>query len=113
MPGQSIESRVEVLEARVTMHEELPARMDRLESQIMQLRAENSEEHSALRRELVDLGVRMERLLDERFAGVGARMEQLLEEQKRHTGVLFEEALSRIAAMNDARPRPSSRRRKN
>jgi CHASE3 domain sensor protein len=70
------------------MFEELPARMDRLESQILQLRAENSEEHSALRREVADLG---------------ARMQQLQEDQKTHTGVLFEEALSRIAAMNEGR----------
>ena len=109
MPRQSIESRVEALEGRVTMHEELPVRMDRLESQIVQLRAENNEEHSAMRREIVKLGARVE-LLHEGQIDIGARMQQLHEEQKRHTSVLFEEALSRIAAMNEARPSPRKRK---
>ena len=94
------------------MHEEMPARMDRLESQIVQLRAENSEEHSAIRREIAGLGAKMERRLEQQVADLRATMQELHEEQKRHTGVLFEEALSRIAAINDARPRPSSRKRK-
>ena len=94
MPRQSVESRVEILETRVIMPEELPARMDRLEAQIVQLRAENAAEHSAMRQSLVDLGT---------------EMRQLHEEQKRHTGVLFEEALSRIAAMNEGRSRPRRR----
>ena len=56
MPRQTIESTVKTLETRVTMFEELPGRMDRLELQIVQLRAENSADHSAIRQEIQALG---------------------------------------------------------
>jgi outer membrane murein-binding lipoprotein Lpp len=91
MPRQSIDSRVETLEARVAMLEELPARMDRLESQIVQLREENAAEHSAMRQEI---------------AGLAEEMRRLHDEQGRHMRVLHEDLVSRIAAMNDARPAP-------
>jgi hypothetical protein len=56
MSEQTVESRVEALETRVTMLEELPGRMHRLELQIVQLRAENSADHSAIRQDLEELG---------------------------------------------------------
>ena len=52
MPRQSVENRLERLERRVTGIEQLPARMDRLESQIVQLRAEMHDEFSAIRQEI-------------------------------------------------------------
>ncbi len=52
MPRQSVENRFERLERRVTGIEQLPARMDRLELQIVQLRAEMRDEFSAIRREI-------------------------------------------------------------
>lgn len=117
MPRQSVESRVETLDTRVTMLEELPARMDRLESQIVQLRAENAAEHSAIRQDIQTFGAELRTEMQElgtdiraEMRGLRADMQRLNEEQKRHTSVLFEEALSRIAAMNEGRLR--SRKRK-
>ena len=52
MPRQSVENRLERLDRRVTGIEQLPARMDRLESQIVQLRAEVHDEFSAIRQEI-------------------------------------------------------------
>ena len=49
MPRQSVENRFERLERRVTEIEQLPARMDRLELQMVQLRAEMRDEFSAIR----------------------------------------------------------------
>jgi DNA-binding protein H-NS len=85
MARQSIESRVEHLETRVTMLEHLPERMDRLESQILQLREENREEHSAIRREVAALGT--------------------------HMRVLHEEVLGRIAALGESLPKRRNRKR--
>ncbi len=52
MPRQSVENRLERFEQRVTAIEELPARMDRLESQIVQLRAEMRDGFTAIRQEI-------------------------------------------------------------
>ena len=51
MPRQTVETRIERLEQRVTAIEQLPARMDRLELQIVQLRSEVRGEFSAIRDE--------------------------------------------------------------
>ena len=116
MPRQSIESRVETLETRVAMLEELPARMDRLESQIVQLRAENAAEHSATRQEMQALGKELHgetQALGTQFgedlktlrADLVTAMEMLHERQGIEARALFEEAIGRIAAMNEGRPR--------
>ena len=52
MPPQTIASRVEGLEKRVTRLEELPARIDDLTSQVSQLRTEMRDEFSAVRTEM-------------------------------------------------------------
>ena len=52
MTRQTLESRVESLERRVTTIEQLPERMNRLESQILQLRQEMRDEFSAVRVEM-------------------------------------------------------------
>ena len=52
MPAQTLESRVERLERRVTTLEQLPERMTALESQIVQLRTEMRDEFSAMRHEI-------------------------------------------------------------
>ena len=52
MPPESVETRLERLEQRVTAIEQLPARMDSLELQIVQLRAEMRVECSAVRRDI-------------------------------------------------------------
>ena len=128
MTRESVDSKVKTLETRVTMLEELPARMDRLESQIVQLRAENSAEHSAMREEIraqgaelrgemkglrTELRGEMKALrteLREEMQALGGdlrtTMEALHERQGTLARTLFEEALGRIAAMNEARPSP-------
>jgi hypothetical protein len=53
---QTIERRVERLEERVTSLEELPHRIDELTGPILQLRAENGSEFSALRSEMRSMG---------------------------------------------------------
>ena len=86
MPRLSVENRLERLERRVTEIEQLPARMDRLESQIVQLRTEMRDEFSAVRGEIRTGDVMIVTTLTEQ-----------IEESRRHTRVLFEEAVSRIA----------------
>ena len=52
MPPQPLATRVERLEQRMTALEELPARVEALESQIVQLRGEMHGEFAALRTEM-------------------------------------------------------------
>ena len=132
MPRQSTESRVKALETRVTMLEELPARMDRLDSQIVQLRAENRADHSAIRQEVQTLGSELReemkalgaelrgemkalgtelrgemKTLGGEVSELRSTMEMLHHHQGIEMRVLFEDALSRIAAMNEGRSGPS------
>lgn len=120
MARQTLESRVESLERRVTTLEQLPARMDGLELQIVQLRAEMRDEFSATRGEMVAGNDETRRSLrDEIRAGdeetrrvlrdeirdahvmvVTTLMEQI-DGARRETRVLFEETLSRIAAIQE------------
>lgn len=90
MPRQTIENRVETLERRVTAVEELPGRMDRLEVQIVQLRAEMHDEFSAIREEI--------RAGDENvLATVSAR----IDDARREARVLHEDAIARIAVIGE------------
>jgi F0F1-type ATP synthase membrane subunit b/b' len=52
MTPETLETRMDRLEHRVTLLEQLPARLDALGVQISQLREEMREEFSALRKEL-------------------------------------------------------------
>ena len=173
MPRQTLERRVDGLEQRVTSLEALPGRMDRLELQIVQLRAEMRDEFSAIRggiqagdgetrrvlreeirvgdeetrrvlREEIRVGdeetrrvlreeIRMgdeetRRVLRDEIRAGDEETRQVLRDEIRETTdrlfdrvsvkideahtrsrVLFEEALSRIATINEGNP---SRRRK-
>ena len=131
MPRQSVENRLERLEQRVTAIEELPARMDRLESQIVQLRAEMRDGFSAIRQEIQagDEGVQGS-LRDEIRAGdeetrrvlreeirtghvmIVTTLTELVEDSRRQTHVLFEELVSRIATLQgqSGRTRPTNKR---
>ena len=125
MARQTVESRVESLERRVTTLEQLPVRIGRLESQILQFREEVRGEFSAVRADMRagDAALREEiragdeetrRVLREEIREghviiVTALTEQI-QEVRRHAQVLFEETISRIAAIQEGiRPR----RRKN
>ena len=106
MSEQTVESRIEALETRVTMLEKLPGRMDRLELQIVQLRAENSADHSAIRQEIQALGSELRgemKTLGGEVSELRSTMEMLHHHQGIEMRVLFEDALSRIAAMNEGR----------
>jgi hypothetical protein len=101
MRSQSIESRVEKLEARVTMFEELPARIDGLASQIVQLRTEIGDEFSAVREEMRAGDEETRRVLRADIQDLGTQMR-----------VLHEDVMSKLALLAEARAgRPSSRAR--
>ena len=103
MRPQPIENRVERLEARMTEIERLPARMDRMEGQILLLRTEMRDEFSAVRGEMRMLNQQTITTLTERIDAVANQ-----------SRALFEEALGRIATIGEAiagRKRPSRRRK--
>ena len=86
MPSESVERKVERLEERVNAIEQLPARIDGLGLQILQLREEMRIEFSAVRCEMA--------------AGdelVSAR----IEDARRETRVLHENAIGRIAVIGE------------
>jgi hypothetical protein len=127
MPPQPLESRVEALELRVTGLEELPGRMDRLESQIVQLREENRVEHSAIRAELqagheslrteiqsvheemhamhAALRAEMQSLNAGLKAELKAELKEQADRQERLTRVLHEDLIGRIAAIGEGLPK--------
>lgn len=74
-----VEERLTNLETRMTALEQLPARMDGLESQIVQLREEMRTGHVMI---------------------VTSLTEQI-QESRRHAQVLFEESLSRISVVSE------------
>jgi hypothetical protein len=114
MPPQTLATKVESLERRMANLETLPDRMDRLESQIVQLRTEMREEFSAIRGEVngfrdetrgefeavrAEIRVAAATLREEIRAG---------DEESRHfMRVLHEEVIGRLALIQEGR---SSRR---
>ena len=107
----------ESLEQRVTAIEQLPARMDRLELQIVQLRLEMHDEFSAIRQEMQAGDEETRRSLREEIrAGdeetrrslraelktVVAEITAQIEESRRHTRVLFEEYVGRLSTLREA-----------
>src|SRR5262245_27778951 len=103
MPPQTLEGRVESLESRVTVLEQLPARVDHLGVQISQLRDEMRVEFSAVRSDIVAGDERVVTSLREE---IRVTAEEIL----RHARMLHEDLLSRIALI--AEGQPSHRRRK-
>lgn len=80
----------------------LPARMDAVESQILQLRGEMRDGFSAIDKRF--------EAVDKHFGAVDARLDDLKkqikegdEETKRYMRVLHEEVLSRIATLQEGR----------
>lgn len=88
--------RVDSLEIRVTRLEELPARMDRLEGQIVSLRTEMRAEFSAVRSEMAAqteaLRVSLTKHTDDSMAGL-----------RTHMRLLHEEVLNRISLTSEGR----------
>jgi len=86
MAARTLNERVEILEKKVGDLQLLPARMDALESQILQLRGEMRDGFSAIH---------------ERLAGHDRRFDEM----NRHMRVLHEEVLNRLSLLQESRPR--------
>ena len=95
MPPETIESRVDRLERRVTDLETLPDRITAIESQIVQLRAEMRGEFSAVREEIRSGDEETRRVLGER-----------IDENGRHMRVLHEEVIGRLATIQEGQSAP-------
>src|SRR5712692_381302 len=94
MPPQTFVGRVESLESRVIVLEQLPEKLDALALQISQMRNEMRGEFSALRSEIRTGDEETRRVLrDEIRAGD--------EESRRNALVLHEDVISRIALMQE------------
>jgi predicted nucleic acid-binding Zn-ribbon protein len=94
MSRESLEARMDRLERRVDLLEQLPRRMDALEAQIVQLREEMRSEFSAIR---VDM-----RAGDEETRRVLSKeMRELFEANETHMRVLHEDLVQRIATLRD------------
>lgn len=92
MPPQTIENRVEKLEEHVTNLQQLPARIDALSVQISQLQEDMGARFSATEKAL----------REEILAGD----ERILAQVR----VLHEDVISRLALIQEGRPRPRRRR---
>jgi len=129
MPPETIESRADNLERRVTDLETLPDRIPAIESQIVQLRTEMRGEFSAVREEIRTgdrvLGERIDettRVLGERLdetTRVLQRLEETtrvlgerIDENGRHMRVLHEDVIGRLAIIQEGQS-ARRRRRKN
>jgi predicted phage gp36 major capsid-like protein len=100
---QPLAKRVDNLEERVTRLEELPARVDALTLQISQLRDEMRMEFSAVRGENRTADEETRRSLREEIHAGG---ERILNQAR----MLHEEVLSRLALIEESRPRRNKRR---
>ncbi len=114
MSAQSVARQVEELKTRVTALEQLPARFDALEGQISHMLVEIRAEFSAVRGELRTgfAQIREEiRAGDEETRRVLREEIRAGDEQTRvHTRLLHEETLSRLALIDEGRPRRRKRR---
>jgi hypothetical protein len=112
MPPQTLDRRVESLEKRVTVLEQLPARVDHLAVQLSQLRDEMRAEFSAVRSGITAGDDRVVRSLREEIREGDERVVRSLREEIRavaeeimaHARMLHEDALSRIALIGEGRP---------
>ena len=88
MANASLAERTSVLEQRVASLEQLPAKVEAVEGQIVQLRQEMRSESSAIRQEIREGD----------------------EETRRFMRVLHEDVIARIATLQDALPRRRKKR---
>jgi hypothetical protein len=107
MAARSLDARVEILEQKVEGLQKLPARIDAVESQILQLRDEMRVEFSAIRDRLGNHDRQFE-AIDRRFQAVNERFDSIdhrLDETNRHMRVLHEEVLTRLSLLQESRSR--------
>jgi len=126
MAPETIEIKVQRLEERVTRFEQLPERMDRLESQFLQLRTELRDEFSAVRQESLARENRVVATLREEIHSTNRRTVATLREENHTTNermvttlrdeiragdgetrrfmrILHEKVISDIATLGEAR----------
>ena len=113
MPQQSLTRRVGILEEKVASLEELPERLDRLESQLLQFREENRVEHSAILAEVRAGDEETRRfaqgLVDDAVARLKDEIRAGDEETRRYMRVLYEDLVERIATIGEGGNRPQRR----
>ena len=95
MPPETIASRVDDLERRMTDLETFPDRITAVESQIVQLRTEMRSEFSAVREEIRSGDEETRRVLGER-----------IDENGGHMRVLHEEVIGRLATIQEGQSAP-------
>ena len=98
MTPETLETRMDRLEHRVTLLEQLPARLDALGVQISQLRDEMRGEFSALRNE-IKAGD------DDVVRTLRKEIRASTEEVMTHVRILHEDVISRLALIQEAKPR--------
>ena len=107
MPPQTLVKRVESLEARMTVLETLPARVDALESQIVQLRDEMRNEFSAVCSEIRHGDEETRRSLREEIRAGDEETRRALREEIRDLGsqmrILHEDMIQRFKTLEDGR----------
>ena len=91
MPPETIDSRVDHLERRVTDLETLPDRITAVESQIVQLRAEMRGEFSAVREEIRSGDEETRRVLGERIEETAGVLGERIKKTARVLGERIEE----------------------
>jgi hypothetical protein len=109
MAGRHVTERVEVLEVKVALLEELPARVSAVESQIVQFRTEMGGEFSAMRQEMRELGATLRQEMRGLEEGLRREMRALNDETRTEMRVLHEEVLDRISKIGEG-VRPSRRK---
>ena len=109
MPPQTFVGRVESLESRVIVLEQLPEKLDALALQISQMRDEMRGEFSALRSEIRTGDEETRRVLRDEIRAGDEETRRVLrdeiragdEESRRNALVLHEDVISRIALMQE------------
>ena len=109
MPPETFVGRVESLESRVIVLEQLPEKLDALALQISQMRNEMRGEFSALRSEIRTGDEETRRVLRDEIRAGDEETRRILrdeiragdEESRRNALVLHEDVISRIALMQE------------
>jgi hypothetical protein len=111
MAAKSLEERVDMLERRVEILEQLPGRITALEVQIVHLRHDMRAEFSAIRSEVRAGGDRVVQTLREEIGVGNERVVQTLrkemrdgdEETRRFMRILYEDLVARIEILGGKR----------
>ncbi len=111
MPAQIVVSRVEDLETRVTMLEQLPARVDDLTSQVSQLRTEMRAEFSDVRAEMGTGFSEVRAEMGAQFSAVRAEMADQGATLGTQMRVLHEDVIGRLALLQNGYARRKAKPR--